>query len=80
MLKQTYMWAGLAGAFSSFFTTPILGPGERLKCVLQIQSNAGYTGPKYNGLVPVPCLRHIARQAVQPHGYSPIYTGSKLLL
>lgn len=39
--------AGAAGAFSAFFTTPILGPGERLKCVLQIQNNPGYTGPKY---------------------------------
>ena len=27
---------GMAGAFSSFFPTPILGPGERLKCVLQV--------------------------------------------
>eukprot|EP00282_Hemiselmis_andersenii_P014569 CAMPEP_0114148932 /NCGR_PEP_ID=MMETSP0043_2-20121206/21889_1 /TAXON_ID=464988 /ORGANISM="Hemiselmis andersenii, Strain CCMP644" /LENGTH=345 /DNA_ID=CAMNT_0001243541 /DNA_START=45 /DNA_END=1078 /DNA_ORIENTATION=- len=44
-LKLTQI--GMAGAFSSVFTTPILGPGERLKCVLQIQNNPGYTGPKY---------------------------------
>lgn len=46
-LKLTQI--GLAGAFSSFFTTPILGPGERLKCVLQIQSAPDYKGPKYTG-------------------------------
>jgi len=42
-----HLCAGMAGAFSALFTTPILGPGERLKCVLQIQNNPGYTGPKY---------------------------------
>ena len=46
-LKLTQI--GLAGAFSSFFTTPILGPGERLKCVLQIQAAPDYKGPKYTG-------------------------------
>mmetsp|Transcript_38485 Transcript_38485/g.94665 ORF Transcript_38485/g.94665 Transcript_38485/m.94665 type:complete len:302 (+) Transcript_38485:103-1008(+) len=40
---------GMAGATSAIFTTPILGPGERLKCVLQIQNNPGYKGVKYNG-------------------------------
>jgi len=40
---------GMAGAFSSLFTTPILGPGERLKCVLQVQAMDGYKGVKYNG-------------------------------
>lgn len=46
-LKLTQI--GLAGATSSFFTTPILGPGERLKCVLQIQESPSYTGTRYNG-------------------------------
>jgi len=46
-LKLTQI--GLAGATSSLFTTPILGPGERLKCVLQIQESPSYKGPKYNG-------------------------------
>eukprot|EP00277_Geminigera_cryophila_P006022 CAMPEP_0179431556 /NCGR_PEP_ID=MMETSP0799-20121207/16419_1 /TAXON_ID=46947 /ORGANISM="Geminigera cryophila, Strain CCMP2564" /LENGTH=301 /DNA_ID=CAMNT_0021208551 /DNA_START=26 /DNA_END=931 /DNA_ORIENTATION=+ len=40
---------GMAGATSSLFTTPILGPGERLKCVLQIQESPTYKGAKYNG-------------------------------
>ena len=38
---------GAAGAFSALFTTPILAPGERLKCMLQIQSadNQKFKGP-----------------------------------
>eukprot|EP00048_Salpingoeca_helianthica_P015371 m.226443 g.226443 ORF g.226443 m.226443 type:complete len:304 (-) comp16944_c0_seq1:23-934(-) len=39
---------GLAGAFSAIFTTPILAPGERLKCVLQVQGASG-NAPKYSG-------------------------------
>mmetsp|Transcript_43038 Transcript_43038/g.136002 ORF Transcript_43038/g.136002 Transcript_43038/m.136002 type:complete len:275 (-) Transcript_43038:1479-2303(-) len=46
-LKLTQI--GLAGATSSLFTTPILGPGERLKCVLQTMESPHYHGPKYNG-------------------------------
>ncbi len=34
-LKLTQI--ALAGATSALFTTPILGPGERLKCVLQVR-------------------------------------------
>jgi len=39
---------GLAGATSGLFTTPILAPGERLKCVLQVQGQKGeqkFKGP-----------------------------------
>lgn len=35
-----------AGATSAFFTTPILAPGERLKCSLQVQGkDARFKGP-----------------------------------
>eukprot|EP01061_Rhynchopus_euleeides_P004889 TRINITY_DN1408_c0_g2_i1.p1 TRINITY_DN1408_c0_g2~~TRINITY_DN1408_c0_g2_i1.p1 ORF type:complete len:323 (+),score=119.91 TRINITY_DN1408_c0_g2_i1:66-971(+) len=36
-----------AGAFSAVYTTPILAPGERLKCMLQVQSadNQRFKGP-----------------------------------
>eukprot|EP01108_Squamamoeba_japonica_P003127 TRINITY_DN2583_c0_g1_i1.p2 TRINITY_DN2583_c0_g1~~TRINITY_DN2583_c0_g1_i1.p2 ORF type:complete len:220 (+),score=108.48 TRINITY_DN2583_c0_g1_i1:294-953(+) len=37
----------------AFFTTPILAPGERAKCILQVQSAPGYKGPKYAGPVDV---------------------------
>eukprot|EP00286_Rhodomonas_abbreviata_P015186 CAMPEP_0181319476 /NCGR_PEP_ID=MMETSP1101-20121128/17595_1 /TAXON_ID=46948 /ORGANISM="Rhodomonas abbreviata, Strain Caron Lab Isolate" /LENGTH=300 /DNA_ID=CAMNT_0023427085 /DNA_START=72 /DNA_END=974 /DNA_ORIENTATION=- len=46
-LKLTQI--GMAGATSALFTTPILGPGERLKCVLQTMESPSYKGPKYNG-------------------------------
>jgi solute carrier family 25 carnitine/acylcarnitine transporter 20/29 len=37
---------GLAGATSGIFTTPILAPGERAKCVLQVQGPGGpHKGP-----------------------------------
>jgi solute carrier family 25 carnitine/acylcarnitine transporter 20/29 len=37
---------GLAGATSGIFTTPILAPLERVKCLLQIQGKSGvYKGP-----------------------------------
>eukprot|EP01064_Diplonema_japonicum_P028004 TRINITY_DN4210_c0_g1_i1.p1 TRINITY_DN4210_c0_g1~~TRINITY_DN4210_c0_g1_i1.p1 ORF type:complete len:296 (+),score=63.21 TRINITY_DN4210_c0_g1_i1:48-935(+) len=37
----------MAGAFSAIYTTPILAPGERLKCMLQIQTegNTKFKGP-----------------------------------
>ena len=35
-----------AGATSALFTTPILAPGERLKCLLQIQTDNKFKGPK----------------------------------
>jgi len=50
----------LAGATSGFFTTPILAPLERLKCLLQIQNaNPNAAGPKFKG--PVDLARHIIR-------------------
>lgn len=40
-----------AGAISGLFTTPILAPGERLKCVMQVASTQREQGmnPKYTG-------------------------------
>lgn len=40
-----------AGAFSGIFTTVIMAPGERIKCLLQIQH--GDAQPKYKGPVDV---------------------------
>lgn len=39
-----------AGAFSGIFTTTIMAPGERIKCLLQIQQG-GNAPQKYNGMV-----------------------------
>jgi len=40
---------GLAGATSAVFTTPILAPLERIKCVLQIQKKEAGVALKYPG-------------------------------
>lgn len=39
---------GIAGATSALFTTPILAPGERAKCALQVQSAEN---PEFEGAV-----------------------------
>jgi len=53
---------GLAGATSGFFTTPILAPLERLKCILQIQNmNPPIHGEKrFSG--PVDLGKHIFQE------------------
>ncbi|CAH0562419.1 unnamed protein product [Brassicogethes aeneus] len=63
---QQYFYAG---AFSGIFTTLIMAPGERIKCLLQIQQ--GVNTPKlYNG--PVDCIAKLYKQG----GISSIYRGS----
>ncbi|XP_066996720.2 mitochondrial carnitine/acylcarnitine carrier protein [Anabrus simplex] len=58
-----------AGAFSGIFTTSIMAPGERIKCLLQIQQ-AG-TGPaKYSGPVDV------VKQLYKEGGMRSIYKGT----
>jgi solute carrier family 25 carnitine/acylcarnitine transporter 20/29 len=52
---------GLAGAVSGAFTTPILAPGERAKCVLQTQSNAP-GAQTFKG--PVEVWKHLYKQVV----------------
>lgn len=57
-----------AGAFSGIFTTVIMAPGERIKCLLQIQHADAQ--PKYIG--PVDC----AKQLYQNGGIKSIYKGT----
>jgi solute carrier family 25 carnitine/acylcarnitine transporter 20/29 len=58
-----------AGAFSGIFTTVIMAPGERIKCLLQIQQ--GSSGPKlYSG--PVDCVKKLYKEG----GIKSIYRGS----
>ncbi|XP_046747396.1 congested-like trachea protein [Diprion similis] len=47
-----------AGAFSGVCTTCIMAPGERIKCLLQIQHADAV--PKYNG--PVDCIKQLYRE------------------
>lgn len=59
----------LAGAFSGIFTTSIMAPGERIKCLLQIQQG-GNSPQKYAGMV------DCARQLYAEGGIRSIYKGS----
>eukprot|EP00124_Ichthyophonus_hoferi_P004315 Ihof_evm1s460 gene=Ihof_evmTU1s460 len=50
-----------AGATSGIFTTPILAPGERIKCLLQTQKMNPATGQmRYKG--PMDCAKNIYRE------------------
>lgn len=49
-----------AGMLAGVFTTAIMAPGERIKCLLQIQS-ASTGPPKYAG--PMDCAKQIYREA-----------------
>lgn len=64
----SYMDYFKAGAFSGIFTTVIMAPGERIKCLLQIQGDS--KNIKYNG--PVDC----AKQLYKEGGIRSIYRGS----
>merc|ERR1711971_261181 len=63
----------LAGALSGFMTTVIMAPGERIKCILQVQQAA--TGPpKYAGPIDVPASAayfasyELIQRALAPNG------------
>jgi solute carrier family 25 (mitochondrial carnitine/acylcarnitine transporter), member 20/29 len=58
-----------AGAFSGIFTTSIMAPGERIKCLLQIQQG-GHVPQKYNGMI------DCAKQLYAEGGMRSIYKGS----
>lgn len=71
--RHTYKDYFLAGAFSGIFTTLIMAPGERIKCLLQIQQGAG--APKvYDG--PVDVVKKLYKQG----GIASIYRGSAATL
>merc|ERR550519_2569053 len=59
----------LAGGLSGVLTTCIMAPGERIKCILQVQQAA--TGPpKYTGPV------HVAKSLFAEGGMRSIYKGT----
>lgn len=65
----TYLEYFTAGAFSGISTTIIMAPGERIKCLLQIQQAS--QGPKtYNG--PVDVVKKLYKEG----GIRSIYRGS----
>ncbi|TRY55981.1 hypothetical protein DNTS_018861 [Danionella cerebrum] len=69
----TYPQLFAAGMLSGVFTTSIMAPGERIKCLLQIQAAAGGQ-PKYAG--PMDCVKQLYRQ----NGIRGLYKGTALTL
>ncbi|EAA11277.4 congested-like trachea protein [Anopheles arabiensis] len=66
-LNYTQLFA--AGAFSGIFTTTVMAPGERIKCLLQIQQG-GNSPQKYSGMV------DCAKQLYAEGGMRSIYKGA----
>uniref|UniRef100_A0A672H9Z7 Mitochondrial carnitine/acylcarnitine carrier protein-like n=1 Tax=Salarias fasciatus TaxID=181472 RepID=A0A672H9Z7_SALFA len=62
----------LSGCLAGVFTTVIVAPGERIKCLLQVQSSSG--GSKYAG--PVDCAVQLYRE----QGVRSVYRGTVLTL
>lgn len=58
----------LAGAFSGIFTTSVMAPGERIKCLLQVQQGGGEQ--KYKGML------DCGKQLYKEGGIRSIYKGS----
>lgn len=57
-----------AGAFSGILTTSVMAPGERIKCLLQIQQSS--QSPKYTGMT------DCAKKLYAEGGIRSIYKGS----
>lgn len=67
--QHSYLQYFAGGAFSGIFTTLIMAPGERIKCLLQIQQGADAL-KVYNG--PLDCAKKLYKQG----GLASIYRGS----
>lgn len=67
--KLTNLQLFNAGAFSGIFTTSIMAPGERIKCLLQIQQGEG-AHKKYDGMVD--CAKKLYKEG----GIKNVYKGS----
>ena len=49
-----------AGLLAGVFTTAIMAPGERIKCLLQVQASTPGSVKKYNGAVD--CVKKLYRE------------------
>jgi solute carrier family 25 carnitine/acylcarnitine transporter 20/29 len=63
-----------AGMLSGVFTTLIMAPGERIKCLLQIQAAGAAGEVKYKG--PVDCMKQLYREG----GIRSVYKGTAATL
>ncbi|XP_074644437.1 mitochondrial carnitine/acylcarnitine carrier protein-like [Tubulanus polymorphus] len=66
--KLTYQQQFKAGLLAGCFTTAIMAPGERIKCLLQVQANE--KNPKYKG--PVDVVKQLYKQG----GIRSVYKGT----
>uniref|UniRef100_A0A8B9J9P7 Si:dkey-150i13.2 n=1 Tax=Astyanax mexicanus TaxID=7994 RepID=A0A8B9J9P7_ASTMX len=71
-VPHTYTQIYLAGMLAGVFTTVIVAPGERIKCLLQVQSSAGQL--KYAG--PMDCAVRLYKE----QGIRSVYKGTVLTL
>uniref|UniRef100_A0A183BPH6 Mitochondrial carnitine/acylcarnitine carrier protein n=1 Tax=Globodera pallida TaxID=36090 RepID=A0A183BPH6_GLOPA len=73
--KLTFLQNFTAGAVAGVFTTAVMVPGERIKCILQVQS-MGSTNemPKYNG--PLDVVRKLYKEG----GIRSLYRGTAATL
>lgn len=69
---RSYPQLFAAGMLSGIFTTAIMTPGERIKCLLQIQASTGNV--RFNG--PIDCVKQLYRES----GIRGIYKGTALTL
>ncbi|KAH7698758.1 Protein DIF-1 [Aphelenchoides avenae] len=67
--ELTFVQNGFAGALAGVFTTIVMVPGERIKCLLQVQS-MGHTGTNYKG--PLDVVKSLWREG----GIRSIYRGT----
>jgi len=68
--KMTFAHNAFAGALAGVFTTSVMVPGERIKCLLQVQSTGGYKGVQYNG--PLDVIKKLYKEG----GIKSIYRGT----
>ncbi|GFN77437.1 mitochondrial carnitine/acylcarnitine carrier protein [Plakobranchus ocellatus] len=68
--ELTYFQLFKAGLLAGVFTTAIMAPGERIKCLLQIQQESSVADRKYKGPVDV------AKQLYREGGIRSVYRGT----
>lgn len=72
--ELTYPQIFKAGMLAGVFTTVIMAPGERIKCLLQVQQEASAAERKYKG--PVDCAKQLYREG----GMRSLYRGTAATL
>ncbi|VDN38380.1 unnamed protein product [Cylicostephanus goldi] len=72
--EMTFIQNMNSGALAGVFTTIVMTPGERIKCLLQVQSSGHHTGVHYNG--PMDVVKKLYKQG----GLASLYRGTAATL